>query len=144
MHWHSFQITILVHICYWWNPTSTQKKLLTKYHHYIYDDNEHDTLFVQQHFKLQWAHLTFGCSHNAMSQKGCQTIVKTINIFTYVHMVPFKCNHNNDKLCLVTNTYVEKFKLNCHLFHISICYEYKTFEVGPILCSIISNFLRGL
>jgi len=43
---------ILDHICYQWNlaylanPTSTQKKLMTKYHYYIFDDNEHDTLFI--------------------------------------------------------------------------------------------------
>jgi hypothetical protein len=48
MHWHSFQILILVHICYKWNPNYLanpdfgEKKLFTKYHYYILDDNEHD------------------------------------------------------------------------------------------------------
>ncbi len=66
MHWHSFQISILVHICYKWNPNFVanpncgEKKLLTKYHYYISDDNEHDTLFVQHCFQLHWSHLTIG------------------------------------------------------------------------------------
>jgi len=52
MYWHSFQLTILVYICYRWNeahvsnPNSSAKKLITKCHHYILDDIEHDTLFV--------------------------------------------------------------------------------------------------
>ncbi len=146
----------MVHIYYWWNSTSTQKKLLTKYHHYIYDDNEHDTFFVQEHFKLHWAHLTFGCSHNAMSQKRCQTTVKTIIFLTYVHMVPFNCNHNNGKLCLVTNTNVEIFKLNCYLFQFSSLlwvqdlwnWTYTMlnnfpFFKGPLICRIL-NFLHPI
>jgi hypothetical protein len=63
MHRHSFQITILVHICYKWNPNyvhveNGKKGSLTKYHYYIFDDNNHDTLFVQHYFELHWAHLT--------------------------------------------------------------------------------------
>ncbi len=48
MYWDSFQLTILVHICYRWNeahvsnPNSSAKKLITKYHYYILDDIEHD------------------------------------------------------------------------------------------------------
>jgi hypothetical protein len=34
---------------------STQKKLMTEYHYYISDDNEHDTLYVQHYFELHWA-----------------------------------------------------------------------------------------
>jgi len=61
MHWHSFQIMILDHICYQWNPTylanptSTQKKLIIEYHYYISNDNEHDMLFIQHYFELHWA-----------------------------------------------------------------------------------------
>jgi hypothetical protein len=42
------------------NPNCGEKKLLTKYHYYISDDNEHDTLFVQHCFQLHWSHLTIG------------------------------------------------------------------------------------
>ena len=64
MHWTSHQITILVHICYRWNPVyladrgSDAPKLLTEYHYYISDDQEHDTLFVQHCFALHWRHIT--------------------------------------------------------------------------------------
>ena len=64
MHWMQYQITILVHICYRWNPlyladpSSDAPKLLTEYHYYISDSNEHDTLFVQHCFALHWRHIT--------------------------------------------------------------------------------------
>jgi hypothetical protein len=60
MHWHSFQLTILVHICYRWNeayvsnPNFGAKKLIIKYQYYISDDTKHDTLFVQRCFELHW------------------------------------------------------------------------------------------
>lgn len=64
MHWHLFQLTILVHICYRWNidyiqnPNFFAKKLVIEYRYYISDDLEHDTLFVQHcDFKLHWAQL---------------------------------------------------------------------------------------
>jgi hypothetical protein len=51
MHWHSFQVTILVHITYKVNPTNGSndeaQRLIKDNHFYIYDDKEHDTLFVQ-------------------------------------------------------------------------------------------------
>lgn len=64
MHWLQHQITILVHICYRWNPaflvdpSSDAPKLLTEYHYYISDAPEHDTLFVQHCFALHWKHIT--------------------------------------------------------------------------------------
>ena len=64
MHWLQHQITILVHICYRWNPAyladrqSSVPKLLTEYHYYISDGMEHDTLFVQHCFALHWTHIT--------------------------------------------------------------------------------------
>ena len=64
MHWLQHQITILVHICYRWNPDyladrgSGAPKLLTEYHFYISDAPEHDTLFVQHCFALHWKHIT--------------------------------------------------------------------------------------
>jgi hypothetical protein len=64
MHWHSIQLTILVHICYRWNPNYITSKnygeifLFIEYHYYISDDMEHDTLFVQHCFEFHWTHLT--------------------------------------------------------------------------------------
>ncbi len=47
----SFEITILVHITYWWNKDldliEHGSKILKKIHYYIFDEKEHDTLFVQ-------------------------------------------------------------------------------------------------
>jgi hypothetical protein len=64
MHWHSCQLTILVHICYMWNLTYIanidcgENKLLVKYHYFILDDVEHDTLFVQHCFEQHYTHFT--------------------------------------------------------------------------------------
>jgi hypothetical protein len=57
MHWHSFQLTILNHICYKWNPTYIantncgENKLFTKYHYFISNDVEHDMFFMQYCFE---------------------------------------------------------------------------------------------
>jgi hypothetical protein len=61
MHWFSFQITILVHITYHrnltFNPTYLKSRILKEIHYYISDKKDHDTLFVQQAFKLNWEFL---------------------------------------------------------------------------------------
>jgi hypothetical protein len=55
MHWTTHQVTILVHLTYMLNPAYDLMKPHTKFlkesHFYIFDDCEHDTLFVQ-HFLL--------------------------------------------------------------------------------------------
>jgi hypothetical protein len=51
MHWHYFQVTILVHITFQVDPTNGQgnddKKIIKETHFYVLDDKEHDILFVQ-------------------------------------------------------------------------------------------------
>jgi hypothetical protein len=51
MHWHSFQVNILVHITFWVDPTSGEgnddKKIIKETYFYVSDDKDHDTLFVQ-------------------------------------------------------------------------------------------------
>jgi len=50
MHWHSYQVTILVHIS--WiknpcpNPNDESTKTLMKYYFYIFYDKSHDSYFV--------------------------------------------------------------------------------------------------
>jgi hypothetical protein len=66
MHWYSFQITILVHITYrinhGYDPIHLESKILKKVHYYILDEKEHDTLFVQYAFVLNWKFLQdMGC-----------------------------------------------------------------------------------
>jgi hypothetical protein len=58
MHWHSYQVTILVHIMCVRNPhpnpddESTQN--IMTYHFYISDDKLHDSYFVQNCLQLYW------------------------------------------------------------------------------------------
>jgi len=56
MHWHSYQISILMHITYQSNLNfdgyDEDFKVLTKYHFYVLDDRKHDFEFVQHCFKL--------------------------------------------------------------------------------------------
>jgi len=50
MHWHSYHISILMHITYQFNPDfdgyDEDSKVLTKYHFYVLDDRKHDSEFV--------------------------------------------------------------------------------------------------
>ena len=61
MHWHSQQITILVHITYRLNPKYDDQfpksRILKETHYYLSDEKEHDSLFVQHAFKLHWKFL---------------------------------------------------------------------------------------
>ena len=58
MHWHSYQVTILVHISFMRNlnpdPNDDSSKTLVKYHFYISDDRKHDSYFVQHCLMLHW------------------------------------------------------------------------------------------
>lgn len=40
------------------NPNLGVKKLITKYHYHLFDDTEHDILFLQHCFELHWVDLT--------------------------------------------------------------------------------------
>lgn len=61
MHWHSFQITLLVDITYCHNlnqdPHDEDSFILIDYRFYILDDRKHDYEFVQHCFKLHWCYL---------------------------------------------------------------------------------------
>jgi hypothetical protein len=61
MHWHSQQITILVHITYMWNPEYDEQvpesRILKESHYYVSDEKEHDSLYVQHAFNLHWEFL---------------------------------------------------------------------------------------
>lgn len=92
-HWMSFQITILVHICYRWNPAflanphSGEQKLITEYHFYISDTNDHDTLFVQHCFDLHWEQLTsrgFTPNEHLVWSDGCAAQFKSRRTWYHV------------------------------------------------------------
>jgi hypothetical protein len=61
MHWHTYQISILVHISFCHNlapnPYDEDSKILSKYHFYISDHCKHDLEFVQHCFKLHWQYM---------------------------------------------------------------------------------------
>jgi hypothetical protein len=56
MHWHTYWMLILVHICFYHNPTlqlhDEYSQILIEYHFYISNDRKHDLKFVQHCFKL--------------------------------------------------------------------------------------------
>ena len=58
-YYHSYQVTIMVHITYKHGEDSTEEKrvILNKYHFYISDDRCHDLDFVQNNFQFFYNHL---------------------------------------------------------------------------------------
>jgi hypothetical protein len=56
MHWHSYQVTILVHISWIRNahldPDDESTKNIMQYHFYISDDKKHDNYFVQHYLEM--------------------------------------------------------------------------------------------
>jgi hypothetical protein len=68
MHWHNFQVSILVHITYNRNPEydildSNSLPFFKEIHYYVSNDKHHDSLFVQHAFMLHWEFLqTIGFS----------------------------------------------------------------------------------
>jgi hypothetical protein len=67
MYWHSYQISILVHICLYHNldasPYDEDTWILTKYHSYITDNKVHDSDMIQHCFKLHWQYMVNVKSH---------------------------------------------------------------------------------
>ncbi len=61
MHWHTYQISILVHIYFHHNPApdpyDEESQILIEYHFYISDDQKHDFEFVRHCFKLHWQYI---------------------------------------------------------------------------------------
>jgi hypothetical protein len=60
--WYNVQVTILVRICYHWNPNYDPNEeqspmLLIDYQYYFLDDPKHDNLFVQHCMALHYKKL---------------------------------------------------------------------------------------
>ena len=57
-YYHSFQVTIMVHITFRINPEfsegSAKPCIIKEQHYWISDDLEHDTLYVQHCFQRHW------------------------------------------------------------------------------------------
>jgi hypothetical protein len=78
MHWHSHQISILVHITYYlypnFDPDDVDVFLITKYHFYISDDHEHDSYFVQFFLQKHWNYMVeegYAPSTHFVKSDGC-------------------------------------------------------------------------
>jgi len=58
MHWHSYHITILMHITWKRNPNAISddedSKTMMRYHFYISDEKTHDSYLVQHCLLLHW------------------------------------------------------------------------------------------
>lgn len=60
-YYHSFEVTIMVHITFRLNPMHmidpSEPRILKEAHFWVSDDREHDTLFVQHCFQMHWGWL---------------------------------------------------------------------------------------
>jgi len=96
MHWHNFQISILVHITYHRNPEydildSCSLPFLKEVHYYVSNDKHHDSLFVQHAFMLHWEFLqTIGCfpSQHMVWRDGCSRQFKSVRVWYFVSCYP--------------------------------------------------------
>jgi len=61
MPWHSYQISILVHITYRPNPNwdlnDEDSYLITEYQFYITDNHKHNSYFVQHCLQKHWIYM---------------------------------------------------------------------------------------
>ena len=99
MHWHSYQISILVHISFRHNPEADPYDedtwILTEYHFYISDDTVHDSLFVQHCFGLHWDYLkaqNFSPKMHYVWSDGCAAQFKSAKPWFFVSRYPNMTN----------------------------------------------------
>ena len=84
MHWHSYQISILVHITYVRNPHrdphDDSTRNITSYHFYISDDMKHDSYFVQHCLLLHWESVVKGVSHQSIIGYGLMAVQISLRV----------------------------------------------------------------
>jgi hypothetical protein len=95
MHWHSYQINILVHITYRHNPRldpyDEESLILIEYHFYIFDDRKYDSKFVQRYFKLHWEHMVtngYAPKWHWVWSDGCIAQFKSSKPWFFVNKYP--------------------------------------------------------
>jgi hypothetical protein len=95
MHWHSYQISILVHITWVRNPAADPNDESTKnimtYHFYISDDPCHDSYFVQHCLLLHWQHVVsngFQPKIHFIWSDGCSSQFKNKVLWAFVSRYP--------------------------------------------------------
>jgi hypothetical protein len=95
MHWHSYQVTILVQITWYRNPHADplddDSKTLMKYNFYVSNDKAHDNYFVQYFLDSHWADLQ-GCREvlkkHIIWLDGCSIQFKSMIPWYYVSHYP--------------------------------------------------------
>ena len=95
MHWHSYHISILVHITYVRNPNpdvdDESTRNITTYHFYISDDMKHDSYFVQHCLSLHWESVVqggFRPKHHWIWSDGCASQFKSRVPWYFVSRYP--------------------------------------------------------
>jgi hypothetical protein len=95
MHWHNYQINVLMHKIYHHNPHldpyDEESQVLTKYHFYIFDDRKHDLEFVQHCFKLHWEHTMangYSPKWHWVWSDGCASQFKSSKAWFFVSKYP--------------------------------------------------------
>jgi hypothetical protein len=87
MHWHNYQISILVHIC-WMQKLNLylhdlNSCILMKYHFYILDEKSHDNYFVQHCFGKIWWTMDFAQNNIGIGQTWVFFTVQELNTMTF-------------------------------------------------------------
>jgi hypothetical protein len=95
MHWHSYQVSILVHISFRHNPEmdpyNEDTWILNEYHFYISDDKQHDSAFVQHCFGLHWNHMEsngYAPQTHVVWSDGCAAQFKSSKPWYFVSRYP--------------------------------------------------------
>ena len=99
MHWHSYQISILVHITWVRNQTADPNDKSTRnimtYHFYISDDPYHDSYFEQHCLLLHWQHVVstgFEPKIHFIYSDGCSSQFKSKVPWAFASRYPILCN----------------------------------------------------
>ena len=95
MHWHSYQVSILVQISWIRNPNANpadpSSMTLMKYNFYISDDKSHDSYYVQHCLNLHWKSLHdsgFYPKQHWIWSDGCSNQFKSKVPWYYVSRYP--------------------------------------------------------
>lgn len=116
MHWHTTQVTILVHVTYRLDPSyigNGPREILKVVHYYISYDSSPNTLFVQHCFMLHW---------RLLQQQGC-----------------YPMDH------LVWNDgYTNRLKSSKAFYFVAHCPSLTKCKVLPNGCQLVWNFFCHL
>jgi len=103
MHWHTKQVSILVHMTFRSNPDWTfsngEPYLLKETHYYVLDSKQHDSLYVQHSFMLHWDYLIsegFQPSSHIVWTDGCSGQFKSARAWYFISRFP--CLTMSDEL----------------------------------------------